>query len=65
MNRRNFINTSSVTVAGAMVSRLVASEQPQRQIRTNWAGNLKYSTDNLHTPKSLAKVQEVVKNAAN
>jgi xylitol oxidase len=32
--------------------------------RTNWAGNLTYSTDNLKTPATLDEVRQVVKAAA-
>ncbi len=29
--------------------------------RTNWAGNLTYSTDNLYSPKTVAELQEAIK----
>ena len=32
---------------------------------TNWAGNLKYSTDRVHYPTTLEEVQEVVKKYSN
>ena len=35
--------------------------ETQSAPRTNWAGNLTYSTNNLHMPKTLAEVQEIVK----
>ena len=31
--------------------------------RTNWAGNLTYSTDRLHQPGTAAEAQEIVRNA--
>jgi len=42
------------------MSHLIAGE-PQATPRTNWAGNLTFSTDNLHLPKDVAEVREVVK----
>lgn len=32
-------------------------------MRTNWAGNLTYSTNNLSLPQTVEEIQEVVKNA--
>jgi alditol oxidase len=29
--------------------------------RTNWAGNLTYSTDNLFTPQIIAELQQSIK----
>jgi len=33
----------------------------QKEVRTNWAGNYKYSTDHLEKPKSVDELQQVVK----
>ncbi len=35
--------------------------QSQSAARTNWSGNLTYSTNNLHLPSDVAQVQEIVK----
>ncbi|MFN8354142.1 MAG: FAD-binding protein [Spirosomataceae bacterium] len=59
MDKRTFLKTSSTALAGLMLSRLTACQQAEP--RTNWAGNLQYSTDNLFLPKSVEEVQEVVK----
>jgi xylitol oxidase len=31
------------------------------EFRTNWAGNLTYSTNNLHIPKTVEELQEIIK----
>jgi xylitol oxidase len=60
MDKRQFLKTSGVLIAGSVFSRLVTGEQ-QTLARTNWAGNYKYSTDRLHVPKTVEEVQQVVK----
>ncbi|AQG81235.1 FAD-binding protein [Spirosoma montaniterrae] len=60
MDKRTFLKTSSVLLSSSLLPRLTAC-QSQAEPRTNWAGNLTYSTDNLYTPKTVAEVQEVVK----
>ncbi len=59
MNKRTFLKTSSALVAGGFLSQFMACKQAEA--RTNWAGNLTYSTDNLYAPKSVAEVQELVR----
>jgi xylitol oxidase len=48
-------------ITGGMMSHLMAADEPQTKPRTNWSGNLTFSTNNLHTPKDVAEVQEIVK----
>jgi xylitol oxidase len=60
VNKRKFLKTSGALLTGSMLSRLLADE-PHSAPRTNWAGNYTYSTNNLHTPETLAQVQETVK----
>ena len=60
MDKREFLKTSGVFLAGAMLSPLGSGEQPGAQ-RTNWSGNYTYSTDRLHQPKTVEEVQQVVK----
>jgi xylitol oxidase len=43
-----------------MLSRFLTGEESSTP-RTNWAGNLTYSTDHLFTPSSTEEVQQVVK----
>jgi alditol oxidase len=63
MNKRDFLKTSGVLLSGAAVSRLVPAEQTGQTAgpRTNWAGNLTYSTNNLFTARSVDEVQKAVK----
>jgi xylitol oxidase len=59
MNKRTFLKTSSLLLTGSMLSNLISCKKAEA--RTNWAGNLTYSTDNLHTPKTVAELQEAIK----
>jgi len=63
MNKRDFLKTSGILLSGAAVSRLVPAEQTSQTTgpRTNWAGNLTYSTDHLYAPASVEEVQQIVK----
>ena len=63
MDKREFLKTSGVLVTGSMLSRVLGAEQ-QPAHRTNWAGNLTYSTDSLFTPASVEEVCRVVKDTA-
>src|SRR5258708_17965137 len=63
MDKREFLKTSGAMVAGSMLSRF-SSGQPQSAPRENWAGNLTYSTDHLHTPASVEEVRQVVMQCA-
>ncbi|UTA69394.1 FAD-binding protein [Emticicia sp. 21SJ11W-3] len=58
MNKRTFLKTSSALVAGSVITQLSACRDADA--RTNWAGNLTYSTDNLHNPATIKEVQKVV-----
>lgn len=61
MNKRKFLKTSGALLTGSMLSHLFADETSSSP-RTNWAGNLTYSTDHLHTPHNVEEVRQVVKN---
>lgn len=50
---------SSALVTGSVLSPLVSWEQNNKL--KNWAGNLEYSTNNLHQAASVEQVQELVK----
>ena len=63
MNKREFLKTSGAVVAGSMLSRF-ASGQQQPAPRENWAGNITYSTDHVHSPGSPEEVRAVVKSCA-
>jgi len=64
MDKRLFLKTSSAIAGGALLSRFVSctpkENQSMRHLK-NWAGNLEYSTGNVHYPKSIEEIQEVVK----
>ena len=60
MNKREFLKSSGAIVAGSMISRLAHGQQ-QPATRENWAGNITYSTDHVHTPANVSEAQDVVK----
>jgi alditol oxidase len=62
MDKREFLKTSGVFLAGTMLSPLASGEQTAA--RTNWSGNYTYSTDRLHQPQTLEEVQQVVKSCS-
>ncbi|MEJ7682452.1 MAG: FAD-binding protein [Segetibacter sp.] len=57
--KRTFIKVSSVLATGSVLSPLV-SWQPGDKLK-NWAGNIEYSTDQLHQAASAEQVQDIVK----
>ena len=62
MTKRTFLKTSSVLAGGAALSRLAAcSSNTKKEHLKNWAGNLEYSTGNVHYPETVEQVQDVVK----
>ena len=65
MNKRDFLKSSGAIVAGSMIPRFAAAEQhPNQQhtaARENWAGNITYSTGNVHTAANTDEVRDVVK----
>ena len=63
MDKREFLKTSGIFVTGTMLSRFLSGEQSSAP-RTNWAGNLTFSTDRLYSPSSLEEVQQVVKHCS-
>ena len=60
MDKREFLKSTGALVAGTMLSRVARSQQSSAP-RTNWSGNLAYSTNRLHTPASVDEVRKVVK----
>lgn len=70
MDKRAFLKTSSILAGGTMLLPFSACNGPTGQPGVsqagggrlkNWAGNLEYGTGNVHYPKTLEEVQEVVK----
>ena len=64
MNKRDFLKTAVALVAGSALKRMARAEQAAAAPRTNWAGNLTYSTNNLRTPGTVDEVREAVKTAS-
>ena len=60
MDKREFLKTSGILLAGTVLSPLGSGEQAPAK-RTNWSGNYTFSTDRLHQPKTVEEVQQVVK----
>jgi alditol oxidase len=60
MDKREFLKTSGVFLAGSMLSPLSPGERPAAT-RTNWSGNYTYSTNQLFEPHTVAEVQQTVK----
>ena len=59
MKRRTYIKLSStVTAGGALLP--VTEWLPEGRLK-NWAGNIEYSTNNIHYPKTREEVQDLVK----
>jgi alditol oxidase len=63
MNKREFLKTSGAIVAGGMISRIAPGQQ-QPSPRENWAGNITYSTDHVHTPANADEVRSMVKSCS-
>jgi alditol oxidase len=61
MDKREFLKSTGVLVAGSLLQRVAATQQAAP--RTNWSGNLTFSTNNLQTPSSVDEVRQVVKSA--
>jgi xylitol oxidase len=68
MDKREFLKTTGALVASGMLTRVAMSAQGAQPggaaasgRRTNWSGNLTYSTDQLETPGTVSDVQQVVK----
>src|SRR5216684_2227521 len=60
MNKRTFIKLFAAALASPPVMRVLAWAGHEERLR-NWAGNIEYSTDRVHTSTSLEQVQDYVK----
>lgn len=63
MDKRTFLKTSSLAAGGALISGLAScgTEETNSGQLTNWAGNVKYSTSNVHFPATVEELQELVR----
>ncbi len=59
MNKRAFLKATSALIAGGAFSYFTPHKKMDK--RTNWAGNLTYSTDDLHIANSIEEVQKIIK----
>lgn len=62
MDKREFLKTTGAFVAVNMLPHGKASAEVAGH-RTNWSGNLTYSTDNLQTPANVDELQKLVKSS--
>lgn len=62
MKRKTFIQLSTTLMATPLLEPLTTWAQQERL--KNWSGNLTYSTGNVHYPKSVVEVQQLVKSAS-
>jgi alditol oxidase len=63
MDKREFLKASGAIVVGSLLPCEAWGEEPAGH-RTNWAGNLTYSTDRLLTPGTVDEVRQAVKSSA-
>ena len=70
MDKRTFLKTYSLFVGGVLLNPSQACQpdsskgnrsEPGVESLKNWAGNLTYSTANVHYPNTVEQVQEVVR----
>lgn len=60
MRKRTFLKLSTALLSAPLIPNLVSCVERKKII--NWAGNITYSTDNIINPRSVANLQENVKN---
>lgn len=73
MKRKVFLKKTATVVAGATLVPLSACRQQKEKqavattttVRKNWAGNYSYQAKNLHEPKTLEELQNLVKKSGN
>ena len=67
MKKRTFLKNSSLIVGGILAHPMIScspqkpAENMTAELLKNWAGNLEFSTSNVHYPKTVEEVQELVK----
>lgn len=63
MKRNEFLKTSSVLVAGGMLSPLISCTGNKNAVRKNWAGNYTFQAPEYYEPKTMDELQTVMKRA--
>ncbi len=61
MNKRQFLKGSSLMLAGNLLPRLAPATEQSSDLRTNWAGNVLYSTEHLEQPATPEAVQAAIR----
>ena len=62
MKRKDFIKSSSLLVAGGVLtSNLSCDTKSKKGMRKNWAGNYTYKADGYYEPASVEELQQLVK----
>lgn len=67
MNKRDFLKRSAAFTAGLMIPELPTPPAHADAVpipRTNWSGNLHYSTTRVFQPATLAEVQDAVRSVS-
>jgi xylitol oxidase len=64
MDKREFLKSTGAILAASMFPRMAGGEQKAAGPRTNWAGNITYSTARLAAPASIEELRQTVKSAA-
>jgi alditol oxidase len=63
MDKREFLKASGVLAAGSMLAKVLPGQKQSGPLE-NWAGNITFSTNHVHTPGTLEEVRQVVKSCA-
>jgi xylitol oxidase len=61
MNREEFLKTTSLMMAGGVLSSLPSCNKPEAVVRKNWAGNYQYKASEFHEPKTVDELRSLVK----
>lgn len=61
MEKRTFLKMSSFLIIGTAVSPLTGCFSPPRNKLKNWAGNIEFSTNNVHYPDTVEELIRIVK----
>ena len=61
MKRKTFLKTSSILIAGGLLTPFLSCKKQTKVVRKNWAGNYEYNAENLYSPKSVEEVQALVR----
>ncbi|MEZ0542280.1 FAD-binding protein [Fibrella arboris] len=63
MKRNEFLKTSSMLMAGSMLSPLLSCDGQAKNVRRNWAGNYQYQAPEYYEPKTVDELLTVMKRA--